>query len=102
MSATLSDFLDKPEGPVAKFINTAEKLTGCPSEDARLISEIAAQLKPKISSLGLDHSDTEDKELYYALQSKAQTNNPSFGLTYGFNKNQDHIKTLEDIFRHSY
>lgn len=102
MASNIASFLNQSDGAAAKFIKAAEKLCGYPSEDVRLLGEIAANVKDKLSELGLDPNDTTSRELYYAIRAKALADNRKFNQLYGFDKPSDFTARLMEIFQHSY
>lgn len=85
MSKYLTQLLAKPEEEVTRFISKMESLSGYPSEDIRLSTEIKTKTSRQLLSLGFDPDDTTSRELLAALRIKFQSNALSFSKTLGFN-----------------
>ncbi len=75
MSKLISDILTAPEPAFGNVVQDWESLSGRQGLDVRLALEIDAGLQQVLTSLGLDHRDTTDSELYHALASRAALDN---------------------------
>ena len=67
MANLLAQSLGLPDTSLNRFVEKFEDLSGYPSEDSRLTSNLIAANSAKIAQLGLDPGDTTSKELYQAL-----------------------------------
>ncbi|OGL24374.1 hypothetical protein A3A68_01655 [Candidatus Saccharibacteria bacterium RIFCSPLOWO2_01_FULL_48_13] len=83
MTKLLAKVLDIPESAYNRLIGRLEEISGYPSEDIRLSSEIAADCAKKIVSLGLDPSDTNAEELYHGLQTRYNQSAQIFARSIG-------------------
>lgn len=72
MSKYLSKLLGVPEYTFSALIAKLEQATLNKGLDIKLTLDINNQLKTKLAELGLDASDTNAKELFFALKSKAR------------------------------
>ncbi|OGL26069.1 hypothetical protein A3E49_02665 [Candidatus Saccharibacteria bacterium RIFCSPHIGHO2_12_FULL_49_19] len=89
MSNFLADALDWPQTSFNKFINHLEDLSGYPSEDTRLTSEVTAACCSRIADLGLDPSDTSPEELYRAMRIAYQSVSEVFATALGEQEHDD-------------
>lgn len=83
MSKTLAHLLNEPEILVSSAIQKLESLSHYASEDVRLVAEIKAKLRSKVSQLGLDADDTTAKELYHGLMARVVRDEQSLANTLG-------------------
>lgn len=83
MSHNLSKLVNESQQKVALIIDKFEALSGYPGEDNRLLSDVRASLRLKISDLGLDPDDTTPKELYHALLSRLEHDGRVFSSLFG-------------------
>jgi len=67
MPKPLSQLLDDRQMPIDGFVQIAEELSGYPSEDVRLMSDLATNARSVLNQLNLDPADTTASELYHAL-----------------------------------
>ncbi|MBI5906741.1 hypothetical protein HY857_01665, partial [Candidatus Saccharibacteria bacterium] len=67
MPKNLSQLLKNQQTPIDDLVQLAEELSGYPSEDIRLMSELATDTRPILTKLNLDPGDTTAGELYHAL-----------------------------------
>jgi hypothetical protein len=72
MTRYLSLALGATEPMFGQSIAELERAGGAPKADIRLSSELTAQVRDKITQLGLDPSDTTGPELYQALHGRMQ------------------------------
>lgn len=72
MSKLISDILQAKEPDFSKLIYDYEFLAGRPGVDIKLANEIRSIQRNTAEKLGLDSLDTTDRELYYALRTKAK------------------------------
>lgn len=70
MTRVLSELLGVPEPNFRLSLNRLERVSGLPSNDIRLSSEIGRASQAKLRELGLDPHDTTGPELYAALQER--------------------------------
>lgn len=75
MSKLLSELLAAEEPLFTNAIRQLEKLSGNPSADIRLSSEIIGKVAMKTKELGLDPDDTTAEELYHALENRVRQDN---------------------------
>jgi len=75
MAKVLRDLLDAEEPIFSLGLQQLERASGQRGTDARLIGEIAEKVHQGKRALGLDSSDTTDKELYGALLSRVKDDN---------------------------
>lgn len=83
MSSYLADALGKDPDTLNRSLVELENITGNPSEDVRLASELIVSCRDKIASLGLDPDDTTAKELYGALNAHFSQTRQAMARTIG-------------------
>lgn len=79
MSKNLAQLLGLDEHAVGKAVAKLEELSGYPSEDNRILSEIKLGLRRKLSELRLDPDDTTPRELYHCLGAHFKSDAQQFG-----------------------
>lgn len=97
MSKALSKLLGQPDHLVASFINHLERLSGAATEDIRLLNETSHKIMDKNISLGLDPTDTNGQELYYAAQARFAANCANFEKVISADKNVALAKKLSRL-----
>jgi hypothetical protein len=83
MPKNLSHLLKNQQTPIDDFVQLAEELSGYPSEDVRLMSELAAGTRPILTQLNLDPGDTTAGELYHALLIEYEKTSNNFSRQIG-------------------
>lgn len=83
MPKNLSQLLKNQQTPIDGFVQLAEELSGYPSEDVRLMSELAAGTGPILTRLSLDPGDTTAGELYHALLIEYEKDSSNFSRQIG-------------------
>ncbi|MBI4034692.1 hypothetical protein HY380_02210 [Candidatus Saccharibacteria bacterium] len=78
MSHTLTAALGESETLIKPLLTKLETLTGRPSEDLRLLSEMKQLARHKMTQLGLDPNDTTAEELHHSLKLKYANDCQSF------------------------
>lgn len=99
MANLLAKALNMPEISLNKLTGELEGLSGYPSEDARLISELVTKNCSKITDLGLDPRDTRSYELYQALLIAFGQTSQAFGRAIGEQSNENLKTRYERIDR---
>lgn len=97
MSRLLSDLLSGDEPSFTNSLRRLESDSGNPSIDIRLVADIAAKVKSKMRELGLDPSDTNARELYYALQALIKKHDEFLTNSLGVKDPTDHDNLLPKI-----
>ncbi len=77
MSKLLADLLGSDRRELQAVISRLEHMTLSASTDVRLTAEIITQTREKVRRLGLDPIDSTAEEFYYALRSKAKSDDIS-------------------------
>lgn len=67
MSQFLSELLEAAEPAFTLSLRQLEQISGAPSADIRLTTDIIGKVHLKLRELGLDPKDTTGQELYHAL-----------------------------------
>ncbi|MCE7936585.1 hypothetical protein DYH10_02245 [Candidatus Saccharibacteria bacterium CPR2] len=75
MCKFLSELLAAKEPLFSMSIKQLEEASGRKAIDVKLIAEITEKAHDRIKKLGLDHADTDGKELYQALLNKVHQDN---------------------------
>lgn len=75
MSKLLRDLLDATEPTFSLSLKKLEELSGRDNVDNKLAAEICEKVNASIRGLGLDPSDTTDRELYHALEERVRSHN---------------------------
>lgn len=75
MSKIISDILEAPEPHFSHRLREWEKVSGNPSHDARLASDVAQRRREMLRVFELDLEDTTPKEFYFALKHRARNDN---------------------------
>lgn len=83
MSSSLQKYFKKSDLNTDALVKALEQSSGYSCEDNRLAPEIMATSTYKISSLGLDSTDSTAEEVYYALAAKYQTDSQAFSRALG-------------------
>lgn len=83
MTKLLRDLLNAQQPLFTQSIRELEFLTGKKSIDIKLTAEIIEKTHSAIRGLGLDSSDTTDKELYHALDHKIASHNQTLAKALG-------------------
>jgi hypothetical protein len=83
MSSFLRDLLDAKEPVFTQSLRDLERIAGHKGIDVKLIGDIHQKVHAATRGLGLDSSDTKDKELYFALIQKAREHNEHLALSLG-------------------
>lgn len=83
MSKLLRDLLEAKEPLFTQSLRELEFLTSKKGIDVKLTAEIIEKTHAAIRGLGLDSSDTTDKELYHALDHKIAAHNQTLAKSLG-------------------
>lgn len=83
MSKLLRDLLDATEPTFSLSLKKLEELSGHHSVDNSLSAEIIEKTHAAIRGMGLDPSDTTDRELYHALDEKVRQHNEHLAKSLG-------------------
>lgn len=83
MSKLLRDLLDATEPTFSLSLKKLEALSGHHNVDNALSAEILEKVHAAIRGLGLDFTDTTDKELYHALIDKVRSHNEHLATSLG-------------------
>lgn len=75
MAKILRDLLDAEEPIFSLSLQQLEKASGSHGTDARLIGEIAEKMRLATEHIGLDPSDTTDRELYAGMVAQIERDN---------------------------
>ena len=67
MAKVLRDLLDAEEPIFSLALRQLEKASGEHGTDARLIGEIAKKMRQGVGYIGLDASDSTDREIYAGM-----------------------------------
>lgn len=78
MSATLKQLLNEKQTAINKTVALAEEHSGYPSEDVRLLADLAATSRRVLRRLNLDPHDTRAAELYHALLVEYEKSSQTF------------------------
>ena len=70
MSKRLARLLDWPAAESAKIVNLLESAVGWPGLDISILQHTHQLTRQKITSLGLDPTDTTPAELHHGLLAK--------------------------------
>ncbi|MDB5160758.1 MAG: Sugar kinase, ribokinase family [Candidatus Saccharibacteria bacterium] len=104
MPAHLASLVGESEKSLTKIISKFEELSGFNGEDIRLVTDIKADTRRKIESLGLDPHDTTGQELHHALRAKLQADSQHLARALNFKDSDDvdsRINKLTDFARQS-
>lgn len=103
MCRQLALALDIPEHRFSRMVAELEAVSGCPSEDVRLLAELRRDCRRKIGQLGLDAADSTSEEVYQALNAHYQACEKALDRAIGRNATDDSLTSLKKImknFRH--
>lgn len=90
MSKLLSELLSAQEPLFSKALKQLEHVSGNPSADLRLASEITGKVHQKTKELGLDPHNSTGEEIYHALLSMVQRHDTYLATKMG-------VKDPEDV-----
>lgn len=97
MSKTLSQLLGNRQISTDGFVRVAEELSGYPSEDIRLMSDLATNSRSILSHLNLDPTDTTAGELYHALLVEYDKASNSFSRQIGETPTDSTLRRLKRV-----
>lgn len=106
MSKMISELLQAEEPLFTNAIRQLEKVSGNPSADIRLTSEIIGKVYTKTKELGLDPDDTTSEELYHALEIRVAKDNERITeellkLPKGTTRIRDLVPPMVEVARNS-
>lgn len=96
MSKFLRDLLDATEPTFSLSLQKLEKLSGHKNVDNSLSAEIMEKTQAALRGLGLDPTDTTDRELFHALEGKVRDHNIHLAKSLG----TDDSAPVKDIVPH--
>ncbi len=94
----LSKLLGAEEPTFSMSIKQLERVSGSPSMDVRLMSEIIQKVRQKVEELDLDPTDTTGEELYYMLLGKIKAHDQHLARHIG-GKDPSEVHSMQPVIK---